>query len=255
MSPLQQALVRKALNENGFHSELPDIGDWLVGGATFASGRCFVARRENESYLVATSESGVAHALQLEGHGPFAIDLPPGAAAAFSVESPGALGPLIRRLYQLTRALPTTPWQQFEAQTRYLPATTETERLVQQRIGQDIFRAALLDYWDGACAVTGIDQIELLRASHIKPWAACGDVPRERLDVFNGLLLAADVDAAFDCGLVTFDENGTVLLSDNLTVLAKSRYSDLRIIDQSRFTAEHARYLGYHRAHVYQRLR
>lgn len=255
LSPLQQALVRKALNENGFHSELPDIGDWLVGGATFASGRCFVTRLENESYLVATSEDGVSHALQLERRGAITLDLPLGAVAAFTAESPAALGPLIRRLYQLTRALPTTPWQQFEAQTRHLPATTETERIVHQRIGQDIFRAALLDYWDGACAVTGIDQIELLRASHIKPWSACSDVPRERLDVFNGFLLAADVDAAFDCGLVSFDENGTVLLSDNLTVLARARFSDLRIIDHSRFTAGHARYLGYHRAHVYQRLR
>jgi hypothetical protein len=35
----------------------------------------------------------------------------------------------------------------------------------------------------------------------------------ERLDPFNGLLLAVRWDAAFDCGLVTFADNGAVQLS------------------------------------------
>jgi hypothetical protein len=41
------------------------------------------------------------------------------------------------------------------------------ERL--QRIGQDIFRARLMDYWRGRCALTGISDAALLRASHIIP--------------------------------------------------------------------------------------
>lgn len=253
MSPLQQALLRKSLNENGFHAELPDSAHWLVGGATFASGRCFVAPSDDSRFVVATSESGVSRALQLEGHSLVSIELPAGAAGAFVTDGPTTLGMLIRRIYQLTRALPTTPWQQFETQTRHLSATTEIERLVQQRIGQDIFRSALLDYWDGACAVTGIDQAELLKASHIKPWSACGDVPRERLDVFNGLLLAADVDAAFDSGLVSFDDSGAIILSDRLTALARTRLAGLRVIDHSRFSTDHSRYLEYHRAHVFRR--
>lgn len=253
MSPLQQALVRKSLNENGFHAELPNSAHWLVGGATFASGRCFIASSDDGRYVVATSESGVSRALQLEGHCLVSIELPAGAVGAYATDGPTALGILIRRIYQLTRALPTTPWQQFEAQTRHLPATTETERLVQQRIGQDIFRSAQLDYWDGACAVTGIDQIELLRASHIKPWSACGDSPRERLDVFNGLLLTADLDAAFDCGLVSFDDSGAIIISDRLTALARARLAGLRIIDHSRFSTEHSRYLEFHRTHVFRR--
>jgi hypothetical protein len=51
-------------------------------------------------------------------------------------------------------------------------------------------------------AVTGIAQPALLRASHIKPWAHCGN-NAERLDVHNGFLLTADWDAAFDAGLVS----------------------------------------------------
>jgi putative restriction endonuclease len=73
------------------------------------------------------------------------------------------------------------------------------ERLLVHRVGQDVFRAGRIDYWEGRCAITGLGVVELLRASHIKPWAAC-DLDAERLDVLNGLLLAPHLDAAFDRG-------------------------------------------------------
>ena len=41
-----------------------------------------------------------------------------------------------------------------------------------------------------------------------------------RLDVHNGLLLSALWDAAFDCGLISFADDGTVLRSTNLTLAA-----------------------------------
>jgi predicted restriction endonuclease len=59
--------------------------------------------------------------------------------------------------------------------------------------------------------MTGITERALLRASHIKPWADCAD--SERLDVHNGLLLSALWDAAFDRGLVSFADDGSVLAS------------------------------------------
>ena len=56
--------------------------------------------------------------------------------------------------------------------------------MVRQRVGQNKFRDAMLDYWGGACAVTGVAIPEVLRASHAKPWAECG-TDAERLDVFR----------------------------------------------------------------------
>jgi predicted restriction endonuclease len=50
----------------------------------------------------------------------------------------------------------------------------------------------------------------LLRASHIKPWADC-ETDAELLDVYNGLLLAAHLDAAFDSSLISFNEKGQIL--------------------------------------------
>lgn len=72
-----------------------------------------------------------------------------------------------------------------------------------------------MDYWGGACAVTGIALPELLRASHAKPWAKC-DTDQERLNVFNGFLRCAHLDALFDRGLMTFEEDGKTVFPPDL---------------------------------------
>jgi putative restriction endonuclease len=92
--------------------------------------------------------------------------------------------------------------------------------MVIQRIGQDVFRDALMDYWGGRCPMTGITEPGLLRASHILPWADCTDA--QRLDVHNGLLLSALWDAAFDRGLISFADDGTVLANPQLGESART---------------------------------
>jgi predicted restriction endonuclease len=76
-----------------------------------------------------------------------------------------------------------------------------------------------MDYWDRRCPLTGITEPALLRASHIVPWSDCND--EQRLDVHNGLLLSALWDAAFDQGLVSFADDGTVLASSLLSTVAR----------------------------------
>lgn len=46
-----------------------------------------------------------------------------------------------------------------------IPSTTR-DALVQARVGQGSFRAALIKVWDGRCAVTGCAELAVLRASH-----------------------------------------------------------------------------------------
>jgi predicted restriction endonuclease len=111
------------------------------------------------------------------------------------------------------------PLSRFRAKTADLPRTTEAERLVIQRIGQNIFRDALMDYWGGRCPMTGIRDPALLRASHIVPWSECND--EQRLDVHNGLLLSALWDAAFDQGLIGFADDGRPLASPQLSAIAR----------------------------------
>lgn len=59
--------------------------------------------------------------------------------------------------------------------------------------------------------MTGIDNVKLLVASHIKPWSICSNY--ERIDVNNGLLLSANMDRLFDCGLITFNNIGKMFIS------------------------------------------
>ena len=55
----------------------------------------------------------------------------------------------------------------------------------------------------------------VLRASHIKPWRKSSD--KERLDPYNGLLLIPNLDVLFDVGLITFEDNGQIRISDHLS--------------------------------------
>ena len=94
-----------------------------------------------------------------------------------------------------------------------------------------------------------------VRASHIKPWADC-DSDTERLDVFNGLLLASHLDAAFDAGFITIAEDGTVLVSSMLPFDARpvlglfeywDRFQKVRGLHRA-----HQRYLPSHRAKIFR---
>lgn len=128
---------------------------------------------------------------------------------------------------------------------------TERESLVLSRVGQGEFRARLVAFWK-SCAVTGADCIELLKASHIKPWRDSNN--KERLDEFNGLLLSPNIDAAFDSGCITFDSQGKIMLSNaiagapafQLHINAKLR------INQKLLQQEHKAYLEHHRNKVFR---
>ena len=130
-------------------------------------------------------------------------------------------------VYELGVSLPDRPLDDFLAKVEGLPRKTEAERLVIQRIGQDIFRNRLVSYWQGTCHLTGITDPALLRASHIIPWKECSD-DAERLNVHNGLLLSALWDAAFDKGLVTFDDGGKPVFSSILSEAARSELNCYR---------------------------
>jgi putative restriction endonuclease len=78
------------------------------------------------------------------------IDQVPAGAASVLVTRIEALEATVRRTFELSRSLPTAPLDRFANETRNMPTTTEAERLVVQRVGQNIFREALLDLWSGA---------------------------------------------------------------------------------------------------------
>lgn len=130
-----------------------------------------------------------------------------------------------------------------QAIQRSVPDKTTRTAIVEARVGQGRFRSDLVELWHGRCALTGFDVRPLLRASHIKPWRASNNA--ERIDPMNGLLLAPGCDATFDSGLISFTDDGTMLVSpdlsdDHLRQLGFTRGATLKVRDEHRpFLNEH----------------
>jgi putative restriction endonuclease len=90
----------------------------------------------------------------------------------------------------------------------------EKERLVKVRVNQSIFRTLILATYNNKCCITGIDNTDLLIASHIVPWSKD---EKNRLNPMNGLCLNALHDRAFDKGLITISaEDYSIKISPKL---------------------------------------
>jgi HNH endonuclease len=208
--------AQKAAWDNGFRLDRGVEDGWLHYASTTASGSIWIAgASRNGPWLLSIDHPGVAGEMvawpksPIQGLG----------IVTFVFDTLSKLHEALDRVYNLAMSLPEAPLLRFRAKAAGLPQTTEAERLVVQRIGQNVFRDALLNYWGSRCPLTGITEPSLLRASHIVPWAECDDA--KRLDVHNGLLLSALWDAAFDQGLVSFADDGTVLVNPHLTEAAR----------------------------------
>lgn len=171
-----------------------------------------------------------------------------GAASVGVAESPQVLLRALRLLKTLTTHPADRLSVEVEQRLARIPVTERT-REVRERIGQDVFRDALMEFWDGRCALSGVVlPPALLRASHAKPWKHANGT--ERLDPFNGLLLAVRYDALFDKGLIAFCEDGQLLASAALTPEVR-RFVGLQDGMRLRFVVPgHLAYLRYHREHV-----
>ena len=127
---------------------------------------------------------------------------------------------------------------------------TERSAIVKSRIGQGLFRKELIKKYNSSCVITGINEKKLLIASHVKPWAVCTNA--ERLSVENGLLLSPTFDKLFDCGLISFENTGKILISSQLSndVIRKLDISSSDSFDL-KSSAELKYNLEYHRDVVF----
>jgi len=88
--------------------------------------------------------------------------------------------------------------------------------------------------------------VELLIASHIKPFSECNE--NEKYDLFNGLLLTPNYDKLFDKYLISFDKSGKILIS---SLIKKSDLEKLGIskedkLNSDKISPNHFEYLKYH---------
>jgi putative restriction endonuclease len=123
------------------------------------------------------------------------------------------------------------------------------------RIGQDLFRRAVLKAYRSRCCITGLASPSLLVASHIVPWRIDAS---NRLNPRNGLCLSVLHDRAFDAGIITILEDMTVHVARNSARSAGgffessiSAYEGRPISLPDEFGPD-PEFLSYHRQHVFQ---
>jgi hypothetical protein len=255
MNLLQRSLIEKAGHDNGFENVLPSAGDgWLnLGSARHATTVSVKAMADGfEARLLNSLPSQPAELARSFPSGSTARG--PG-ATTYLLADEADLARWLRRAAALGQALPNQAMAAFMADVEAALAglepaaakNTEVQRLVRQRLGQQAFRQAMLDYWGGACAVTGVALPQALRASHAMAWALCA-TDAERLDIYNGFLLCANLDALFDAYLASFDDDGRLLISGTVSAEARERLGlhagqKLRWLD-----TRHRPYLTFHRS-------
>ncbi|MBD8790926.1 HNH endonuclease [Pseudomonas syringae] len=124
-------------------------------------------------------------------------------------------------------------------------AKTTREAIIQARVGQGQFRTSLLTVWNGRCALTGIENRDLLVASHIEPWCLADNA--SRLSPDNGLLLATHIDRLFDRGFISFADDGALLISPKLTEYELAVFSLDKFKGISKLSLGNRYYLKKHR--------
>jgi hypothetical protein len=188
--------------------------------------------------------------LRADGNGnqAYLFAIPENMAAVISMLLGSEFSELVGQPVKLV--LDETEFDSVEASLRMRMEISETEKiqLVKSRRGQGLFKANVLIV-ESACRVTGVTQVSMLRASHVKPWSKSDD--REKIDGFNGLLLAPHVDHLFDKGYITFEPKGEMVLSPNLNTEILDRWSIPQVLNVGSFSSEQSEYLNYHQQSVF----
>ncbi|WP_314056790.1 HNH endonuclease [Capnocytophaga gingivalis] len=128
---------------------------------------------------------------------------------------------------------------------------TQKELLTFARIGQGKYRKDLIELWE-KCSVSECNMTDLLIASHIKPWSESSN--EEKLDPYNGLLLLPNYDKLFDKHLISFDDDGKIIISPQIK---KEEYKVLGISANDKLFnvfKQNKPYLKTHRKKFYDKI-
>lgn len=124
----------------------------------------------------------------------------------------------------------------------------ETERvaIIRARNGQGLFRERVSKI-ERRCRITGVENPTHLVASHCKPWRDSSN--DERLNGENGLLLTPSIDHLFDRGFISFEDDGTLIISPvaQLPSLARMGIDTKNVVNVGQFTRGQGNFLDFHR--------
>lgn len=251
ISTIERTVLEKCAKDAGWEIDVNAPADCINLFSSFFRETGCINKNSDKSFIVRFTR------VLSPGHFDSNIHFNSNREAEFSLQESTSLSILLKRVAELFASLPDNPLEQYQKKLAEFSDTeiqkTEAERLVKERVGQDIYRDALLNYWDGACAVTGCTLKEALRASHAKPWKDCTS-DAERLNVYNGFLLTANLDALFDKGYISFTDDGLIMLSsvfvfDGADMRGLGITSDMKL----RWVEEkHLEFLDYHHKKVWK---
>ena len=156
-------ILEKVAVDNGFSLQEGTASGWLIWKAHAAPARLCLTEMEL-GYGIGSDHFGAMRNLDDQSA---SLSTAPPEFLAVQVANSDMLNATAGTIWRLARSLPDEPLRQYHERLRKPPGATEVERLRKERVGQDVFREALLLFWDGACAVTGVRHHRLLRASHI----------------------------------------------------------------------------------------
>ena len=90
----------------------------------------------------------------------------------------------------------------------------------------------------------------MLIGAHIKPWSESND--NEKIDEYNGLLLAPNPDKIFELGLISFDDNGKIIISSKLN---NEDLAKLNINKETKLNLKenHKKYFKHHRDNKFKK--
>lgn len=99
--------------------------------------------------------------------------------------------------------------------------------------------------------MTGVDDTNLLIASHIKPWRLSDN--EERVNHKNGILLTPTYDKLFDKGLISFTNEGELIISSLISEQNRQRFNLVTgtVYDQLPLEGR-IEFLQFHREHIFR---
>jgi hypothetical protein len=131
-----------------------------------------------------------------------------------------------------------------ELLNRGIDGPVEKIQLVKSRRGQGIFRDNV-ESREPKCRITGVTNTSYLRASHIRPWRKSSD--QEKIDGNNGLMLAPHIDFLFDRGFISFEDDGTLIISNQIEDGVLNTWGIPSEMNVGPFSPEQSVFLKFHR--------
>ncbi|MDD4187664.1 MAG: HNH endonuclease signature motif containing protein [Bacilli bacterium] len=124
----------------------------------------------------------------------------------------------------------------------------EKEAILKARVRQGEYRQKLLERCP-YCPITLVSDERILIAS--KPWRKSTDF--EKTDPNNGLILTPTYDKLFDNGFISFESDGTMLVSPWISPMNQKRLNIYNGKKVNMSTHKKEEYLFYHREFIFKK--